>query len=232
MITIAVVNDSTAATDASIQAMIPALVTQWNRDLAPAWGLEAMEMTFLAKGDPIPAGSWEMHFLDDADTQGALADHSVTLGGLPLLKIFVKPTLADGASLTVAASHEMCEAAVDPTINLIAQDLTGKLWAYEICDPCEADDPYGYLIDRTLVSDFVLPSWFGFQNSAAPFDFMNHITAPFQVLSGGYAQWLDPSTGWQQILGSAMRKASKIIIQKGSRRDIRRRRFKPPVLTA
>jgi hypothetical protein len=229
MIQIVVFNDSTVVTDAAIQAMIPALVTQWNRDLAPAWGLEAMEMPFIAKGAPIPAGAWQCYFLDDADTQGALADHSVTAGGLPLLKIFCKPTIADGASLSVAASHEMCEAAVDPGINMAAQDLTGRFVAYENCDPTE-DDRYGYEIDGVLVSDFVLPSWFGYENSAAPFDFMKHCTAPFQVLAAGYMQYFDPATGWQQIVGSKVRKSTAMIIQKGTRRDVRKRRFNPPVV--
>ena len=34
-----------------------------------------------------------------------------------------------------------------------------SLYAYEVCDACEADQ-FGYDIDGVLVSDFVFPSWF------------------------------------------------------------------------
>jgi len=38
-------------------------------------------------------------------------------------------------------------------------DKSGVLYAYEVCDACQAKE-FGYRIDGTLVSDFVYPAWF------------------------------------------------------------------------
>ena len=131
----------------------------------------------------------------------------------------------DGASISVGASHELCEAAIDPTINLAAQDLKGTFWAYEVCDPVE-DDQYGYTRNGVLLSDFILPSWFGFENSAGPFDFKGKYTSAFQVLSAGYAQSFDPTKGWTQINGDRVWARHAKQASSGSRRDIRQKRFR------
>src|SRR5262249_7809087 len=128
----------------------------------------------------------------------ALAYHDLTDEGLPLSKVFVETIQGDGASLSVAATHELVEMAVDPTINLAAQDSAGTFWAYEVADPVEADH-FGYQIEGVLVTNFVLPSWFGFKSSSAPFDFRRHCTDAFQILNGGYAQQFHPRTGWTQV---------------------------------
>ena len=41
MLQIAVINESTASTDADVQSMIPAFNTQWNNDLNSVWGVGA-----------------------------------------------------------------------------------------------------------------------------------------------------------------------------------------------
>src|SRR5262249_10939284 len=143
-------------------------------------------------------GAWWLVWLNNSDQADALAYHDLTDEGMPLSKVFVETIQADGASLSVAATHELVEMAVDPTINLAAQDGAGTFWAYEIADPVEADQ-FGYHIDGVLVTDFVLPSWFGFKSSSAPFDFRRHCTDAFQVLSGGYAQQFDAQSGWKQV---------------------------------
>ena len=53
-----------------------------------------------------------------------------------------------------------------------------------MCDACEADI-FGYNIAGILVSDFVTPAWFR-RAGKAPFDFLRHMTKPFQIISGGY----------------------------------------------
>ena len=221
MINIAVINESTSITDADVQLMMLALQTQWNRDLGPVWNVEQAFLAFVPKGQsPVPR-SWWLVFLDNSDQAGALAYHDLTNEGLPISKVFVKTLLADGANVSVGASHEMCEMAVDPTINLGAQDSQGLFWAYETADPCE-DDQYGYKIGDTLVTDFITPAWFGFAYSAGkPTDFMGHTSKPFEVLSGGYAQHFDSNHGWQQITGSKARTMAKALIAPGSRRERR-----------
>jgi hypothetical protein len=222
MITIAVINESTAISDADVERMIPAFETQWNRDLRPLWALEESKFLFVSKADQVPAGAWWLVWLNDSDQADALAYHDLTDEGLPMSKVFVKTILGDGASLSVAATHEICEMAVDPTLNLAAQDQAGTFWAYEISDPVESDH-YGYEIDGVTVTDFVLPSWFGFKSSSPPFDFRRHCTDAFQVLSGGYAQKFLSDEGWIQVSSKKATSHRAAHPSEGSRRERRAR---------
>ncbi len=223
---IAVINESTAIADADVQRMLPAFTQQWNSDLQPVWGVDVATFTFVPKGQQPASGTWWMVFLDDSDQAGALAYHDLTNEGLPISKVFVKTILADNASVSVGATHEMCEMAVDPWLNSAYQDLKGVFWAGEVCDPVE-DDQYGYQIDGVLVTDFVTPNWFGHQHSEADIDLKGHATAAFAVLSGGYAQKFDPRYGWEQVTGAkAMHSKMAAHAEKGSRRERRARQWK------
>jgi hypothetical protein len=224
MIQISVINESTVLSDAQVQGMIGAFETQWNRDLAPVWGLDQAQFTWTANTQAPPAASWWVVFLDDSDQADALAYHDVTESGLPLAKIFAQTILADNGSISVGATHEICEMAVDPTINLAAQDTNGTFWAYEVCDPVE-DPQYAYDINGVLVTDFVTPAWFGFKNATGPLDVQQHVTAPFQVLTGGYAQQFGPE-GWTQITGERAKAAGRRRVLEAPRGSRRQRRTK------
>src|SRR5215831_2729199 len=216
---IAVINESTAISDKDVQAMLPAFDQQWNKDLEPIWGVEAATFTFVPKGETPAAGTWWVVFLDDSDQADALAYHDLTNEGLPISKVFVKTILADKASISVGATHEICEMAVDPWLNSAYQDPRGTFWAGEVCDPVE-DDQYGYQIGQILVTDFVTPDWFAHEHSKGVIDFKTHAQRAFQVLSGGYAQYFDPRRGWQQVTGH-MAKAALAHAAQGSRRERR-----------
>jgi|SRR5580704_3159904 hypothetical protein len=224
-IPLAVMNQSSVITDTEIQAMIPAFSTQWNRDLVPVWGVDPVIMSFVPKGATPLSSAWWLVFLDDSDQAGALAYHDLTNTGLPISKIFVKTLQADHASISVGASHELCEMSLDPFLNSAAQDASNVFWALENCDPCE-DDSYGYEINGVLVTDFVTPSWFGHQYAAAPFDFAGHCQSAFEVLSGGYAQKFSEAGGWTQITGSKARSFERARAVVGSRRERRMRSWK------
>jgi hypothetical protein len=226
MLQVAVINESDAISDADVEKMVPAFAQQWNADLKPAWGVDGATFTFVAKGKRPNAGSWWMVFLNDSDQAGALAYHDLTNEGLPISKIFVKTLLADQASISVGATHEMCEMAVDPWLNSAYQDADGVFWAGEICDPVEADQ-YGYSIGGVLVTDFVTPNWFGHQHAGDQIDLKSHAGRPFEVLSGGYAQKFDPQRGWEQVTG-AQAKCSRMALHpaEGSRRERRARQWK------
>lgn len=232
MIQVALVNESTALQQADFLNIANALQTQVRNDFLPAWGVDAA-ITPVARHH-IPAGSWVLAFLDDADQAGALGYHDLTPTGLPLGKAFVKTTLADGGQISVTASHELLEMLGDPDINLTAEvdDASGvpaKFYAYEVCDACE-DDPLGYQIGGVQVSDFVYPAFFeSFRKpNSTQFDQMKHITAPFQILPAGYLSVLDLgnlSAGWQQITQDKRGSIRRPHV--GSRRERRRtnRRF-------
>jgi hypothetical protein len=225
MLQIAVINESTAISDGKVQEMLPAFDHQWNQDLDPVWGVGSAKFTFVPKGHAPAAGSWWVVFLDNSDQAGALAYHDLTNEGLPLSKVFVKTLLADNASVSVGATHEICEMAVDPQINGAFQNAQGVFWASEICDPVESDQ-YGYEINGIVVTDFVTPAWYAFEHARGAVDFKNHASRPFQVLSGGYAQKFDPRRGWVQVTGRrAMATEHGAHAAEGSRRERRQRRF-------
>jgi hypothetical protein len=221
---IAVLNESTVIPDTDVQNMLPAFSKQWNTDLKKVWGVDDASFPFVPKGQKPDPGSWWLVFLDNSDQAGALAYHDLTDEGLPLSKVFVKTILGDNASVSVGATHELCEMAVDPWLNSAYQDLRGVFWAGEVADPVE-DDQYGYQIDGILVSDFVTPNWFGHQHAQKEIDLKGHARKPFEVLSGGYAQKFDPQQGWVQVTGSKARHSNMAHAAEGSRRERRARQW-------
>lgn len=235
-IKISISNESTVLTDDQVSNVVPALQTQVTRDFAPVWGVDA-DLDFVPKGQPAPTGHWWLVVLDNSDQAGALGYHDMTSEGLPLGKVFAGTDKAFGAQWTVTASHELLEMLVDPAINLTALTMTpfdfnhnvvGRLYAYEVCDPCEADGD-GYQIDGVLVSDFVFPAWFeSFRPiSSTQFDQQSKMINPFQLLPGGYAGVYDMTsgTGWQQISLPMPQERTSPASQRapiGSRRERRR----------
>jgi hypothetical protein len=226
---IAVINESTAVADGDLQAMLPAFDQQWNRDLKEIWGVDAASFAFVPRGHVPGAGTWWVVLLDDSDQACALAYHDLTNDGLPMSKVLLRSVLDDEASISVAASHEICEMAVDPWLNSAYQDATGVFWAGEVCDPVD-DDQYGYKIGDVLVTDFVTPNWFGHLSAQCRMDQQNHADTPFLILSGGYAQHFQAGKGWVQVTGAkAMRSARGRTAAAGSRRERRARQATEPL---
>jgi hypothetical protein len=227
-IKVAVINASTVVADADVQAAVPALQEQVSRDFAAAWGIDA-ELSFVPSTAQPPAGLWWLSILDNSDQAGALGYHDVTADGLPLGKVFAATDQQYGNNWTVTASHELLELLADPEINLTVfvqpDNSSGRLYAYEVCDACEADT-LGYSIDGTVVSDFVFPAWFesSRQPNSTQFDFANQITAPLQLLPGGYIGIFDITTGqgWTQLTPPGQPRRYSMRAQVGSRRERRR----------
>jgi hypothetical protein len=227
MTEIAVINATShgVIADADVQKMIPAFSAQWNKDLNTVWGVGVADFKWVPKSHKPPAGSWWVVFLDNSDQADALAYHDLTNEGLPISKVFVKTILADKASVSVGATHEICEMAVDPWLNSAYQDPNGVFWAGEVCDPVE-DDQYGYTVEGILVTDFVTPNWFGHEHAYGDIDLRKQTSAAFQVLTGGYAQKFDPSNGWIQVTGSKALQRTRAKAPIGSRRERRTRHWK------
>ncbi|HEY1933518.1 MAG TPA: hypothetical protein VGG99_16015 [Acetobacteraceae bacterium] len=226
---IAVINESSKISDADVRKMLPAFNQQWNQDLRPIWGTEAAKFGFVRNGHAPPAGAWWMVFLDNSDQANVLAYHDLTNEGWPIAKVFVESILSDNGSVSVAATHELCEMAVDPWVNTAYLDSHSVFWAGEICDPVE-DDGYGYEIGGVLVTDFVTPDWFGHQHAGTQIDFRRHAGKAFEIMSGGYAQKFELHHGWQQVTGAKARH-SKMAVHPapGSRRERRSRQWKSPL---
>lgn len=203
-IKIAVINDSNVLTDAEVSQAVAPLQKQITDHAGPAWGISAT-LRFIPKGSKPDPDEWWLAILDDSDQAGALGYHDLTDQGLPLSKVFAKSDMTFGDSWTVTCSHELLEMLVDPNINLTVleeDDKGARLYAYEVCDACEADQ-FGYEIDSIRVSDFVYPAWFeSFRTKGSTqFDYRGEIQAPFELLPGGYigVNEIGSLGGWTQI---------------------------------
>ena len=227
-IQISVINASTVLQDSDIALVVDALQQQVTHDFLPVWGVDA-QLTFIPSGTPPPPGTWWLSILDDSDQAGALGYHDLTPDGLPIGKVFAGTDLKLGSSWSVTASHELLEMLADPNINLTVlvqtdSQTAGTLYAYEVCDACEADN-LGYQIGDVLVSDFVLPAWF--ESFRAPnstqFDHQGRITAPLGLLPGGYIGAFDISagSGWHQVTAEKTPASFLIRGNVGSRRERR-----------
>lgn len=212
--TIQFINNSTVISDAQLKPIIEAVQIQVSRDFSPVWNMNANLVQLPQGQNPDPTAWWCL-IADDSDQASALGYHDFTNGGQPLGKVFAKTDIMAGSSISVTISHEVMEMCADFYINsCIVSPDGGKFWALEVADACE-DDQFGYNItlptgEVVLVSDFQTRAWFGCVPSVTgttKYDFCGHITAPFQVLAGGYAsffssddkQWYQATTDQHNV---------------------------------
>lgn len=209
MINIAIINHSTAVIDTDFKNVVSALQTQVTRDFYPIWGINA-KLMIMPLNASIPPDWWQLIILDNSDQAGALGYHDLTSFGKPLGKVFAGDDIKYGYKWSITTSHELLEMLGDPDINLCVfskeSSTKAQLYAYEVCDACE-DDQFGYNINGVMVSDFVRPEWFEITTSpphGKKYDFGGHITAPFQLLSGGYigVYNITKNSGWTQLTHS------------------------------
>jgi len=181
----------------NISKLVHAMQTYVDDCVAPVWGAPAK----LSLGTGFVKNAWAVVFLDDADTPGALAYHDLTPDGLPLSKVFVRTTIENGDLVSISASHELVEMLVDPAINLMTTGPDPKtMYAYESADPVEE---MSFLVEGIPMSDFVLPAYFEefHKPNSVHFDYMDKLSRPFQILSGGY-QIVFKNGKWSQMFGS------------------------------
>jgi hypothetical protein len=200
--TIACFNKATTALGVDLDALIAAMQDYIAKFIVPVWGTPAN----LVKTTDFQPGAWAMVFLDNADQPGALAYHDLTPDGLPEAKVFVETTLANNDLVSVSASHELVEMLVDPATNMMTTGPDPNLiYAYESADPVEE---LSFDVDGIQMSNFVYPAYFETfrQPGSVQFDYMNKVTQPFQILSGGY-QIIFQNGKWTQVFGSAEKKA-------------------------
>jgi hypothetical protein len=223
---ISVFNLSTVLSDQDITPVISALQSQINNDFQPIWDRGANLIQVPAEQAP-GDNHWWCGLFDNSDVANALGYHDLTPQGLPLAKVFAATDMQYGLQWSVTISHEVLEVLADPDINLCAQVSDTELYAYEDCDPVEADS-LGYTVDGVLLSDFVTPAWF-MPEYPGPYDFKEHTKSALEIAPGGYMSVLrlGQGGGWTQIygqLGHAELAPSTSIPRVGSRRERRNRR--------
>jgi hypothetical protein len=179
---IACINRARTPLGIDFHKLIRALQAFVDECLAPVWGTPA---TLVPSRKERP-GAWTLVFLDDADRAQTLGYHKLLKHGLPLAKVFVRPSLKHREAISVVASHELAEMLVDPGNSVWCLGPKRKFYAYEVCDAVEQ---VLFELDGMAMSDFLYPTYFQTIRQARPtqFDYLGKITRPFQVLRGGFA---------------------------------------------
>jgi hypothetical protein len=204
----------------------------WVKD---ALATEIAEVVLIPKEAPPPPDTWHLEILLNSDQPGALgyhdeeglvlrggpgahghlrkASHHSSRGlrednpGLPLMKVFAETAKKDGASLAEVCSHEMLEAAVDPTPMKTPRTVTDaaqqRIYIVEVGDPVQE---CGYEIEGQTVADFAFPAWFGIaqHENPAQMSFRSSVARPFELAPGGYISWAPEGepNDWRQEQGS------------------------------
>ena len=150
--------------------------------------------------DDVPIGYWPIIVEDDIHVSGAAGVHE-DQDKQPFALVQYS------SSWSLTASHECLEMLGDPFGNRVIAGESPKKgqgrveFLVEVCDPCEAVN-FSYRCNGVVVSDFYTPNYFDPVKSAGTrYSFGGHITAPRQVLKGGYLSWHEPITNhwWQEI---------------------------------
>ncbi|HKO57313.1 MAG TPA: hypothetical protein VJ276_15670 [Thermoanaerobaculia bacterium] len=167
-----------------------AVQKQVSRDFKPHWEVDATIDSYADLKD-VPVGSWSVIIRDDIPFNAA-GIHLNNANGQP----FSLVRFSKNWSLTL--SHEILEMLADPFGNRIkvGDSLMGGQgrveYLVEVADPSEAAQ-FGYTVNGVLVSDFYTPSFFDpIASTGVRYSFNGKITAPRQVLEGGYISWRDP----------------------------------------
>jgi hypothetical protein len=181
-----------------LTSVAAALQKQVTRDFGPIWDISA-DVSAFASLEDMPLDYWPVIIKDKLDDPTAGGYHEDSHGQPYSL-------VAYSDDWTLAASHETLEMLADPFgRRMIAgpspKDGQGRVkFLVEVCDPCE-DASCAYSVNGVVVSDFYTPHYFDPVASVGTrYSFHSKITAPRQVLKGGYLSWYDPATKtwWQR----------------------------------
>ena len=256
MIQIVLINESSdpRITDEFLGHCAEAFTKKNARDFVPVWGSETACKVVSAKSEVVwSPGAWLCHIQDTlSDAPGALAYHDEE-NDVPVLYAEVKDALSllkpDAKVLSQAAKdmistaidHEICEALVDPDINLWV-DLPSHAAllgghehrgeAYETPkESADAVEGNSYPItcdDGTVVActNFLKPAWFDGEasgtvavggGSAAPYDMLGVLSEPFSLAAGGYATVRDSAGTYSTVWGKRVNEAKKAAVLRRGR---------------
>jgi hypothetical protein len=193
---VAVVDASGTVPAGEPVAVAGALNQQVQCDFAPAWHVAATVGAY----PEAPPDSWRIELR--RDIPGGAVGYHADADHQPFSLIDV-----DAGRWTVTASHELLEMLADPFGNRLHTAHAPPGWAgashrvrylVEVCDPCQLST---YEVGGVEVSDFVLPSFYRSSDSGTGRQSqLGAITAPRQVVDGGYLTFLDPADQhfWQR----------------------------------
>lgn len=189
-----------AQNDPAWNHVVSALNIQAAQHAAPAWGLQATVSAFSAPA-LVPSGFIPVVVMR-APPSGVEGCHKWQ-NDLPSIVVHWAP---DGA-WSVAASHEIVETLVDPTLASVRQgpDPEGTAasvdFLVEVCDPC-IGITYALSAGAAIqVSDYCLPSYY-VREGQSPFtrcgQALSLWSSQAMVSPDGYITW-SKSDGWRQL---------------------------------
>jgi hypothetical protein len=193
-----IINKSTNISEADLNLMVEACRVQLNQHAAPL--LERMPWEIKVGGND----GFPVVLIDSPDVAGALGYHTQDPDGRVWCRVFTDPLLKNGGttlrgahSVSVVLSHEILETFYNPYVNLWSNRGDHTFVALELCDPVQGDC---YDVDAkgapVSVSNFVLEAWFDREmHKAGRFDYMNKLTKPLDMTSGGYTVIFNSETG-------------------------------------
>jgi hypothetical protein len=201
MTTVAIIPRGVPLAMPELSLVASAINVQVTRDLAPAWHVQANVAAFPDDTEPLAHGFVPVYVV--ADTGGSDGVHRHPDSGT----IFALVRYSPGMRWSLAASHEILELLVDPTLHftlpgpLAGQPAVTVQYLVEICDPCEGSD-YAYLADDAhgiYVSDFCLPSFYWKSPSpTGPYSLQDSLSGPGTIASGGRLTWRDAEGVYSQ----------------------------------
>jgi hypothetical protein len=194
---VGLIDQSGTVAPGTLAAVAAAISTQVVRDLSQFWPVNATVQALPADSG-VPPGCIPAYIVSNL-TAGTAGVH-LSDNNQPFIKVEAGP------AWMLAASHEVCETLVDPSLNqlhaatAIAVDDDGNVvdadgqfeYLVEICDPV-GDPDQGYIIDGFPMADFYTPHYFDPVVSASVrYSFNGGVKGPRQVAKGGYLTWHDP----------------------------------------
>lgn len=199
---IACVNQATKPLGVDFAALVAAMQQWCNDAFAPVWGTPCQ----LVVNDDVPDGCWGMVWVDDAGQAGAAGFHEVTPAGLPQGFVDVGATLSAGMTVGEVSTHELGEMLADPDTATLKLSSDG-IYIMEVCDAVQEDT---FDVNGVPCSNFVTPAWFesfwggnGVEKPAdLKFDYLGHLSAPYQLLPSGYISRIAKNGQWTQDFGS------------------------------
>jgi hypothetical protein len=192
---LALVSETDSVQLSDLTRVSAALQKQITRDLSGQWDVQGTIDSFVSLHD-VPPGYWPIVVRDDI-AQNAAGVHCDDTGQPMAL-------VTSDLDWSVTASHEMLEMLIDPFGNKTiagqsVDPVQGRVeYLVEVADPVAGK---WYQVNGVKVSDFYTPHFFDpVRADGVQYSFMGSLTAPRQILFGGYLTWFDPVAGewWQQ----------------------------------
>ncbi len=195
---IAIINKSSKVSNDDVIHMVKATQHQLTAHFNPLWGDTKWFVIFYTDEAIVPARAYPMYIFDDPDVSNALGYHAEN-ANKPYGRIFVNPVLDNGGAIlydarnpqntTVSSvlSHEILEMRADVWTNYWA-DGPDATYAIEVADPVQENSYVTTISGKPVsLSNFITPNWLNWQSTKEQYDYMDILTAPFTLSSGGYA---------------------------------------------